>query len=265
MKRLLAVAALVAVVTTTAVAATPPTQTADTLTVGVNLPSEGFQVGVVRGSDVLLAQGLEIDLSRILAFRLGLKKTVFVQSRFDRLFSAGAKPWDLAIAEITITPGRRVTSDFSVPYLKVDQAVLLSTSVPGTTPRTIAGLKGLKICALAKSTGADAATTTIRPTRPVMLVGNVPTLVLDVQTGKCDAVVYDSPTLATLKARAPLRFGTLLGVIPTGESYGIALPQGSTLRPAVNKAVTSMIDDGTVARLQRKWLATGIDKLPALR
>ena len=71
--------------------------------------------------------------------------------------------------------------------------------------------------------------------------------------------------LATLKARAPLRYGTLLGVIATGEQYGIALPKGSTLRPAVNKALTAMVEDGTIERLQRKWLTTGIDKLPVLR
>ena len=105
----------------------------------------------------------------------------------------------------------------------------------------------------------------VKPTRPARLVGNVPTLLLDLQTGKCDAVVYDSPVLATLKARAPLRYGTLLGIIATGEQYGIALPKGSTLRPAVNKGLTTMVEDGTIARLQRKWLTTGIDKLPVLR
>jgi len=26
-----------------------------------------------------------------------------------------------------------------------------------------------------------------------------------------------------------------------------------------------MVEDGTIARLQRKWLTTGIDKLPVLR
>ena len=266
MKRLLAIAALGAVVVTAAVAATPPaTKSAGALTVGVDLPSEGFQVGVVRGTEVLLAQGFEIDLARILAFRLGLDKTVFTQSRFDRLFSAGPKPWDIAIAEISITPSRRLTADFSVPYLSVGEAVLLSKSVPGATPRTLAGIRGLRICALSKSTGADVVTSRIKPTKPVRLIGNVPTLLLDLQTGVCDAVVYDSPVLATLKARAPLRYGTLLGVIPTGEQYGIALPKGSTLRPEVNKALTSMIQDGTIARLQRKWLDGDTSKLVVLR
>jgi ABC-type amino acid transport substrate-binding protein len=33
----------------------------------------------------------------------------------------------------------------------------------------------------------------------------------------------------------------------------------------VNKALTTMVEDGTIARLQRKWLTTGIDKPPVLR
>jgi polar amino acid transport system substrate-binding protein len=264
MRRLLAVAALGLAIAAAAAAATPTTTTPGRLTVGVNLPSEGFQVGIVRGADVLLAQGLEIDMARTLASRLGLDRAVFVQSRFDRLFSPGAKPWDVAIAQITTTPRRKGTADFSVPYLKVDQGVLLSQSVGGTPPRTTAGLRGLRICALAKSTGAEVVTGRIKPTRPARLIGNVPSLLLDVQTGKCDAVVYDAPVLATLKARAPLRYGALAGVIRTAEQYGIALPKGSALLPSVNAALTSMVNDGTIERLQRKWLTTGIDRLPVL-
>ena len=41
---------------------------------------------------MLHAQGLEIDLARALAARLGLKPTFFVESRFDRLLTPGAKP-----------------------------------------------------------------------------------------------------------------------------------------------------------------------------
>ena len=36
------------------------------------MPSEGFQVGVVKGSQVIYAQGFEIDLARALAKQLGL-------------------------------------------------------------------------------------------------------------------------------------------------------------------------------------------------
>ena len=245
-------------------AVAPPTKQAGTLTVGLAMPSEGFQVGIVKGSEVVYAQGFEIDLAKALTARLGLSKTVFLQNRFDRLFSAGAKPFDLAIGEISITAARKRTVDFSRSYMAVDQGVLAAQTVR-VVPTTVAGLKRLKLCALAKSTGADVAQQTIAPTRPVLLVGNVPTLMLDLQTGRCEAVVYDAPALGTLKARAPLRYGPFVGVVKTGEQYGVAIPRGGTLVAPVNKALTSLLADGTVDRLARKWLTVDPTDLRVLR
>jgi polar amino acid transport system substrate-binding protein len=237
----------------TGAAAPPPTQVPGTLTVGVAMPSEGFQVGIVKGSEVVYAQGFEIDLSRALALRMGLKDTVFVQNRFDRLYSAGPKPFDLAMGQISITPSRKRTVTFSTPYMSVDQGVL-ATQTLTPVPRTLAALKSLKVCALAKSTGADLARTRIAPTEPVLAIGNVPTLMLDLQTGRCDVVVYDAPALGTLKARAPDRYGPFVGVVKTGEQYGVALPKGSPLLAPVNRALKSLLADGSVDALARQWL-----------
>jgi polar amino acid transport system substrate-binding protein len=245
-------------------AAAPVTLTPGQLTVGVAMPSEAFQVGAVRGSEVVLARGFEIDLARALAVKLGLARTVFVQSRFDRLFSAGTKPFDLAIAEITVTDRRRQTVEFSRPYMSVGQGVLVSTGL-ATVPRSIAALKQLRLCALAKSTGADLVRDRIAPTTAARFEGNVPQMLLDLQSGRCDAVVYDAPPLAVLQSRAPARYGPFAGVIDTGEDYGIALQRGSTLLAPVDKALASLIADGTVDRLQRKWIKVDLDSLPALR
>jgi polar amino acid transport system substrate-binding protein len=246
-------------------AATPPaTLEPGTLTVGLALPSEGFQVGVVKGSEVIYAQGFEIELAKALAIRLGLSRTVFVQNRFDRLLTGGTKPYDFAIAEISITEPRKRTVDFSHPYMQVDQGVLAAQTVD-PVPTTIAGLKKLRLCALSKSTGADVARDRIAPTTPVRVIGNVPTLMLNVQTGRCDAVVYDAPALGTLKARAPNRYGPFVGVIDTKESYGIAVPKGGTLLGPVNRALDSLLADGSVDRLAKKWLTVDPAKLRVLR
>jgi polar amino acid transport system substrate-binding protein len=247
-----------------AAAAPPPTLSPGQLTVGVSMPSEGFQVGVVRGSEVLYAQGFEIDLARELALRLELPKAAFIQSRFDRLYSSGQKPWDVAIAEITITPGRRQTVDFTRAYMTVDQGVLASQTLE-KIPTTIAGLRALRLCALRKSTGAELVQKRIAPTRPALLVGNVPTLLLDVQTGRCDAAVYDAPALGTLKARAPDRYGPFVGVVKTDEKYGIAVPKGSGILRRVDRALASLLADGSVERLQRKWVTVNLEKLRVLR
>jgi polar amino acid transport system substrate-binding protein len=248
----------------TVAAAPPKTVNAGQLTVGVDLPSEGFQVGVVKGSSVLLARGLEIDLAREIAKRLELGKTLFVQSRFDRLFSSGEKPWDLAVAQITITEQRKATAQFSIPYMKADEGVLMAQTIT-KTPRTIAELKPLRLCALAKSTGAKLIENRIKPDKPAKNVGNVEHLMLDLQTGHCDAVVYDAPSLGTLKARAPLRYGAFAGVIRTNEHYGIALPKSSKLTGRVNKVLQGLKADGTIERLKKKWLTANVSTLPVLR
>ena len=104
----------------------------------------------------------------------------------------------------------------------------------------------------------------IAPAKPVALVGNVSTLMLNLQTGRCQAVVYDAPTLGVLKARTPERYGPFIGVLRTGEKYGIALPKGSDLLPLVDAALGRLVADGTIGRLQRKWLTTDVSKLPVL-
>ncbi|MGL6279411.1 MAG: amino acid ABC transporter substrate-binding protein, partial [Gaiella sp.] len=59
--------------------------------------------------------------------------------------------------------------------------------------------------------------------------------------------------------------GPFVGVIETGEEYGIALPKGSPLLGSVNRALGALIDDGTIARLQRKWITVHLEDLPVLR
>src|SRR3954467_9857589 len=108
------IAVLAALVLAAAAARAAPLQTVTPgqLTVGISLPSEGFEVGVAKGDRVLYAQGFDIDLARALAKQLGLSRVAFVQSPFGRLFSYGVKPWDVAVAQITITDQRRRTAEF---------------------------------------------------------------------------------------------------------------------------------------------------------
>ena len=229
------------------------------------MPSEGFQVGIVKGPRWSTRRASRSTSPGRSRRGSGLSTTVFVQNRFDRLFSAGAKPFDLAIGEISITAARKRTVDFS-------RAV--HGSRPGRARRADRSRRAdddrrseaAEASARSRSRpGAEVAQQTIAPTRPVLLVGNVPTLMLDLQTGRCEAVVYDAPALGTLKARAPLRYGPFVGVVKTGEQYGIAIPKGGTLLAPVNKALASLLADGTVDRLARKWLTVDPTKLRVLR
>jgi polar amino acid transport system substrate-binding protein len=265
MRRLVLAFAAVLAAALPAVGAAPATQVPGTLTVGLNLPSDGFQVGAASGARVTFARGLEIDLSRALGRQLGLRNITFVQvPRFRSLIAPGPKPWDLALAQVTITPARRRNVDFSVSYLTADQGVLLRRGL-SPAPSSIAALAGLKLCAQRDTTSVRVIAERIRPSAaPVLYVGET-RLMQALETGQCDAAVLDAPILATLRARAPTRYGLFAGVLRTGERYGVVLPEGSTLTPAVNRALGRLIAQGVVARESQQWLATNLAALPVLR
>jgi polar amino acid transport system substrate-binding protein len=214
---------------------------------------------------VLFAKGLEIDLAHQLARQLGVPAVRFVnEDRFATLISGAPSDWDVAISQITITPDRATRLDFSRPYFKADQGVLLRRGL-SAPQATLAGLRDLRLCAERGTTGATTAQRTIRPRRKVRLVGNLSRLEAVLYRRACDAAVADAPQLGVMRAQAPDRFGPLLGRVATGERYGVALPRGSALRPSVDAALTRLEEDGTLARLARKWLTTDVGRLPVLR
>lgn len=259
--------ALALVVTGAALSAAPAsaqTLTPGVLTVGLNLPSQGFQTGAVRGTEVTFAQGFEVDLARALAAQMGLAPVLTQEASFTNLLAAGPKTWDVALAQVTITASRKNSVDFSLPYLSADQGVLLRRGL-SSTPRTIAALRPLRLCVERGTTGAAIVSRRVKPTTPAVQYADVTSLWQGLQTGRCDAAVYDSPTVAVLRAKVPLRFGPLAGVIRTNERYGVVLPDGSGLTPSVNRALVALDRDGTIDRLSRTWLAVDLAGLRVLR
>jgi polar amino acid transport system substrate-binding protein len=265
MKALLAGLAVALVLAATAGAEPPPTKTSGVLTVGLAMPAAGFQVGAVRGRRVVLAKGLEIDLARILANRLGIPRVRFVNERlFSTLLNPGPKDWDIALAEISVTAPRAQRVDFSTPYLSADQGVLVRRSLE-PNPKSIAALRKLQLCAERATTGSQLVVRTIKPRRKPLLLSDPSTLSYALFTKRCDATVADAPTLAVLRRQAPDRYGPLVGRVVTHEKYAIALETGSSLRPQIDAALRTAIRDGTLETLRRRWLGVDTAKLPALR
>jgi ABC-type amino acid transport substrate-binding protein len=268
-RRLATLAALVAVAAVAATApaagAQAPTKVPGELTVALSMPAAGFQVGVVRGREVVLAKGFEIDLARAIAAQLAIPAVRYVnEERFPALTETGPKDWDLGLAQVTVTEQRASRVSFSRPYFRADQGVLLNRSVV-IRPRTLRALRGLQLCAERGSTGADVVRERVRPRRRVRLVGDLSRLEADLYQRRCDAVVADAPQLGVMRARAPRRFGALAGRIRTGELYAATFERGSALRPLVDEAILTLQRNGTLDRLARRWLTRDVGDLRILR
>jgi ABC-type amino acid transport substrate-binding protein len=254
-------AALLATAVLPVDAAPPTTEQADELVIAVSLPRPAFQVGAVRGSEVVVARGLEIGVARALARQLGLRPR-FVHVRNERRLTApGAKPWDVALAQLVPTPLRLQAVDFSGPYARADQVVLVARGVE--RPRSLVTLRRIQLCAERGSRGMDVIASRIRPRFRPLAAAGIETLLRQVQTGACEAAVADVSRVGPALVGKRQRFGGIAGRIDTG-AYAIALERGSPLRPSVDAALSRLSATGVLRRLAKAWLGVDLARLRVL-
>ncbi len=266
MKRLatlLALASLVAAVAAQARSTAPPTMTAGTLTVAFGDSAVNFAAGSVRGSKIINPKGYEVDLSKAIALKLGLQKVSYIYSPWNSLFAPGTKKFDISFQEATITAQRKRTVDFTTSYFNANQGVLLSKKA--AVPHSVADLKGLQTCAQATTTGLDWIKQKLHPSKAPLVYQSTSAAFTSLQVNRCEALILDTPIVASEKKARPSSYGIVAGQIVTKEQYGGVLQKGSKLTPAINGALKSLWSNGTVAKLQKKWFAIDFSKVPTLK
>jgi polar amino acid transport system substrate-binding protein len=261
---LLALAALIAVPAAAAKSTSPPTMHSGSLTVGLNPPAVGFQVGTLRGNTVINPRGYEIDLAKDIATQLGIpaKNIKWINVPWTTLFRPGAKPFDFAFEEATITAARAKVVNFSSSYFNANQGVLMAKGK--TSPKNLAQLKGMTLCAQADTTGLDYVQHKLRATH-IQIYNTTAAAFSAVQVGRCDAFVMDVPIIASQKKTKPSAYGPIAGQIVTHEQYGAVMDKSSKLTPYVSKAINALTKNGTIAKLQKKWFAINVAKIPVLK
>ena len=266
MKRIVSVLTLsLALVAPAAAADAPPAASPTSLVVALSLGDSGLQAGVVRGREVILARGFEVELARLLARRLGGRVVRFVDIRPpERLLAAGAPSWQLAVASIEPTPAARAVAALSAPYLTTDLAVVLRRGLD--RPRVLVDLRKRLVCVVRGSDALPVVARTIRPVhRPLVASGRERLRTL-LRTGACDAAVVPAWQAGTLIAGQRALFGPVTGRIEHGDGLVIAVARGSGLEPAdVDRQLRRLRADGSLGRLARAWLGLDPAALRRLR
>lgn len=233
------------------------------LVVALGLQSPTLQAGVVRGRDVILARGFEVELARTLARRLGgrVDRFVYVPSE-TRLLASSGDGWQFAIAGITPSHGSRTGVDYSAPYLTTDVAVVVRNGLP--RPRRLTELRSLLLCSVRRGDGA-AVVSKLAPTQPPLLVAGTERLRTLMRTGACDAALVSAAQAGGFVAGGSV--GKAVGRIARGDGLVVAVPRASAGIDvgAVDRALGQLRRDGTLGRLARTWLGLDPAALPVLR
>jgi polar amino acid transport system substrate-binding protein len=217
---------------------------AGTLTVETTLPAQGWWNGTTPSS---IKDGYEYCMAAELANMAGLKSVTVKNVSFDQLVAGRTNTFDIALAEISITPERAKVVDFSAPYFDSNIGVLVRKG-SGVTQDNI---KGKKCAAYAGTTSVPFIQDQLKCKAKVY--PNSQTLYQGLLSGQVDADFLDT---AIVLAEAKSTGGKLevAGQYSTGEKYGAIFPKGSANETALNQGIQTMIGDGTLTQLSKDYL-----------
>lgn len=232
-----------------------PTITEGVLTFATSDPA--YEPWVV-GNDPAKGEGFEAAVAYAVAEELGFARddVAWVTASFDQIIAPGAKSFDVAINQVSISDERRANLDFSSAYYTTSQAVVTLAGSAVADASSLADLKDARIGAMVGTTSLTAAQEIVAPTADVSVFNDNDQVKQALTAGLVDAVVVDLPTALYITA-AELEDGVLLGQLPDsagGDEFGLVLDKGSALTAAVTAAVDALREDGTLADLEARWL-----------
>ncbi|TNM62464.1 amino acid ABC transporter substrate-binding protein [Streptomyces sp. NP160] len=205
-------------------------------------------------------QGFESAVAYAVAGQLGYSKeqVTWTVADFNAAIAPGPKQFDVDINQFSITEERKQAVDFSTPYYDVAQAVVTDGASKAASVTDLAGLKDLRLGAQVGTTSYTAITDQVQPTQQPSVFNTNDDAVAALKNGQVDAIVVDLPT-AFYMAAAQLDAGKVVGQLatPSGgatDTFGMVLDKGSPLTACVSRAVDTLREDGTLAKLQQEWL-----------
>jgi len=220
--------------------------TEGTLTVGTDTPFPPFEIG--QPPDIT---GYDIEVMDAIAEDLGLT-TEYIDTGFGTIFRDVAQgQFDTVAAASTITPGREKTVDFSDPYYEAQQALLVSE---GSDIASVDDLSGVIVGTQDGTTG-EAYANDETDAGEVRGFPEGPNAITALVTEQVEAVIIDQPV--AVDAVEQQEGVEIVEEIPTEELYGFAVaPDNDALREAMNEALATLKDDGTITELYQKYFSS---------
>ncbi|MEV6301784.1 ABC transporter substrate-binding protein [Actinoplanes sp. NPDC051861] len=232
------------------------TKTAGKLTIGTDNPAYEPWFSDNKPDN---GKGFESAVAYAVAERLGYQtaNVVWTSVTFNNAIAPGPKAFDVDINQFSITDERKAAVDFSSPYYLVRQTVITTKGSKIEGKKTLAELADAKLGAQVGTTSYQAITDVIKPTAKPSVFNNNDDAKKALENGTVDGIVVDLPTAFYMTA-AELKDGLIVGQLPqvgVPEQFGLVLDKGSPLTGCVSKAVDQLRQDGTLAVLEKTWLA----------
>ena len=204
-------------------------------------------------------EGFESAVTYAIADQLGFSHgdVRWVPVPFNESFKPGQKPFDFDINEISYNADRAQVVTFSDGYYDVQQALVAVKGTPIANATTFADLKQYKLGAQIGTTSYSYITDNIQPDQQPAVYDKSADVIAALNAGQIDGYLTDAPTAYVNVLISQVKDGVVVGQFPTigdQEYFGLVLQKGNALVTCLNQAIGALRSDGTLDRLQAKWL-----------
>jgi polar amino acid transport system substrate-binding protein len=202
-------------------------------------------------------QGMDADLAKAIAQEMGLKPDVKNVTFNAILPGLAANRYDLGMSSFTVTKEREKTVDF-VTYAIAGTSFFVKAQ-GGPNIQSLADLCGHGVAAESGTTQESDSTAQDKkckaagkPGVNVQVFPDENAVNLALSSGRADVGMADSPVAAYAVDQSNGQFK--LSGKPYGEAaYGIAMPKGNGMAPAVQEAVKELMADGVYHKIFAYW------------
>lgn len=178
---------------------------------------------------------------------------VYKEAAWDGMIQAVADgQFDAAADGITITEERAEKVDFSIGYIKLEQRLLVRADETRISAiQDIVNDTNLKLGTQTGTTNYETALKFL-PAERIQAFEQFPFAVQALIAGDIDAVIIDDVAGQGYVGENAEKV-KLVGDSLSSDALGFAFPKGSDLVDPVNKALKSMMDDGFLATVNKKY------------
>ncbi len=217
----------------------------DTIIVATNPEYPPFEY--VEGEAVV---GYDVDMFDAIAKKAGFEYE-FLPMDFDAVVNAVAtNPNTVGLSGISITDERKLSVNFSLPYVNAGLVVIAKT---GSGFTTVEDLKG-KIIGVQLGTTSDFKAEEITGMENVAQYKTFLNAVMELQGNKIDAVIIDEPVGLAILASLNDPTLEILDIEILADWYGIAINKDNAeLQQKIDAAITELQNEGYFDQLAQKY------------
>lgn len=214
------------------------------LTIGIKYDQPGL--GIMEGST---PTGMDVDVAKAIAEQLGVSEdqitwTESVSAQRETMLETGQV--DMIVATYSITDARKEKVQFAGPYFVAGQDLLVAADSDIAGPDD---LDGKLLCSVAGSTSAEKVKEDVSGVQ-LQEYQSYSECMEQLASGTIEALTTDDTILAGFAAQDQYagQF-KVVGNPFSEELYGVGLPKDSDQCEAINEAITTLWEDGTMEQI----------------